>query len=229
MRCPALTICALGEVRHRQSQWLERRTSAEPPRGPDSRRGRRLPGIEALRSRRRGVSTGLNHDQFATRTRRGKQIAAVAAARKIAHDRLAHALPWRGLRVQAAQPHPRQAAPARAARPSAGRHASRRTLPAPLRRPGARAPAPRRAQLPAARQRLAGLKEGRGRDTGAVATFDPRAARRWWKSRSGPVVRAACQAASTSSPRVSPGPCLLIRACRAGSEPDRRTRGSSPR
>src|SRR5439155_17164277 len=38
---------------------------------------------------------------------------------------------------------------------------------------------------------------------------------RSWKARRGPVVRAACQAASTSTCRVSPGPCLELRPCRA--------------
>jgi hypothetical protein len=44
-----------------------------------------------------------------------------------------------------------------------------------------------------------------------------------------PGVRVACQAASTSMCRVSPGPCLEMRPCRAGSVPDCCTRGSSPR
>src|SRR6184192_4427555 len=59
------------------------------------------------------------------------------------------------------------------------------------------------------------------RATATVAMLPPRrAATRWWKARSGPAVRAACQAASTSTCRVSPRPCLLIRPCRAGSTPD---------
>src|SRR6266536_4666871 len=55
------------------------------------------------------------------------------------------------------------------------------------------------------------------RATATAAMLPPRrAATRSWKARSGPGVRVACQAASTSTCRVSPGPCLEIRPCRAG-------------
>jgi hypothetical protein len=47
------------------------------------------------------------------------------------------------------------------------------------------------------------------RATATVAMLRPRReATRWWKTRSGPVVRAACQAASTSTWRASPGALL---------------------
>src|SRR6266545_4711944 len=47
------------------------------------------------------------------------------------------------------------------------------------------------------------------RATATVATLPPRReAIRWWKARKGPGVRVACQAASTSTCRVSPGSLL---------------------
>src|SRR5712691_3645186 len=63
------------------------------------------------------------------------------------------------------------------------------------------------------------------RATATVAMLPPRReAIRWWKARKGPGVRVTCQAASTSTCRVSPGPCFEIRPCRAGSVPDWLTR-----